>query len=142
MFEKPESLPTGHERILLIDDEEVIVNLERQMLKRLGYTATAFKCPMDALKAFEAAPDDFDLVITDMAMPKKTGIQLAGELFAVRPDIPVILCTGFSEQINDQDALKLGLRELLKKPVSKSTLARTVRSVLDDVQESTPSKIR
>ncbi len=141
-LEKPENLPTGHERILLVDDEEAIVHLERQILKRLGYAATAFKNPMDALKAFQAAPDDFDLVITDMAMPKKTGIQLAVELLAVRPDIPVILSTGFSEHMNAQDAIKMGLKGLLKKPVTKSTLARTVRRVLDDVQESTPSRIR
>ncbi|MCP4579359.1 MAG: response regulator, partial [Deltaproteobacteria bacterium] len=85
---------------------------------------------------FIANPDAFDLVMTDMAMPKMTGDQLAEKLFSVRPDIPMIICTGFSEQMNEQDAEILGIRGLLKKPISISDMAGMVREVLDEAKSS------
>lgn len=130
--EIPQPHPTGTERILLVDDEEAVVLLERQMLERLGYKVTDFSNSGDALKAFEANPDAFDLVITDMAMPNITGIQLAETLFSVRRDIPVIICTGFSERLNVQTAEKLGISGLLKKPVSKMDMAGMIRKVLEE----------
>ena len=132
--EKPESLPTGHERILLVDDEKPIVELERQVLERLGYHVTAFESPREAIAVFKAKPDDFDLVLTDMAMPDMTGDQVAEELFKIRPDILVIICTGFSERINGQGSPCI--MGVLKKPMSKSVLARMVRSVLDGKEGS------
>jgi PAS domain S-box-containing protein len=130
--EKKGVSPTGHERILLVDDEKAIVQLERQVLEKLGYTVTAFERPKETLKAFEATPDDFDLVITDMAMPEMTGEQLANELMKIRPEIPVIICTGFSERVNVQEVEKLGIMGVLHKPMSKSEIAEMVRNVLDE----------
>jgi PAS domain S-box-containing protein len=131
-LQKTKDLPKGHENILLVDDEESIVSLESQILKSLGYTVTTFKSPMDALKAFKAVPEDFDLVMTDMAMPKMNGVELAHELFKIRPNIPLIICTGFSEQINEQEASKLNIMGVLHKPMSKAEIAKMVRSVLDE----------
>jgi len=124
--------PTGREHILVVDDEQPIVSLEKQMLERLGYQITCFSGSMDALAAFTADPARFDLVITDMSMPHLTGMQLAGELVAVRPDIPIILCTGFSEKINGKKAEIPGIRGVLMKPVGMKDLAQKVREVLDE----------
>jgi PAS domain S-box-containing protein len=121
----------GTERILLVDDEEAIARLEGVMLERIGYRVKTFTGSLDALAAFRAHPHDFDLVITDMAMPKMTGSQLAGALLSIRRDIPIIICTGFSELLNEQKAESLGIHGFLKKPISKSEMARTVREVLD-----------
>ncbi|HKL00469.1 MAG TPA: ATP-binding protein, partial [Desulfotignum sp.] len=123
--------PTGTEHILLVDDEKPIVHLEKQMLERLGYTITSFTGSADALAAFRADPTRFDLVITDMNMPYLTGMQLANELIAVRPDIPIIICTGFSERINQKQAKALGIRGMLMKPVGTKDLAQKVRDVLE-----------
>jgi len=126
-----EELAKGHERILLVDDEEVIVHLEQQILKRLGYNVTAFTRSKDALKVFKEKPDNFDLVITDMAMPDMTGVELAHELFKIRQDIPMIICTGFSDRINEQEARNFGIMGVLKKPMSRTQIARMVRNVID-----------
>ncbi len=128
--ESQEKAPTGHERILLVDDEEPIIQIESQMLKRLGYTVTAFKRCGDALNAFGERPDDFDLVITDMAMPEMTGLELAGKLSSIRADIPIFLCTGFSERINEQSVRDVPIMGVLKKPVSKFEIAKKVRDVM------------
>ena len=129
--EAPESLPTGNERILLIDDEAAIVRLEKQMLERLGYVVTSRTGSIEALETFKARPQDFDLVITDMTMPNMTGDRLAKELLSIRPDVPVIICTGFSERINREAAERIGIDGFLMKPAVKSELAKMVRSVLD-----------
>ncbi len=128
--------PAGSERILLVDDEEIIVHLEKQMLERLGYHVKPFTNSLDALSAFRSDLDAFDLVITDMAMPKMTGVQLAEKLFSVRQDIPIIVCTGFSERMNEKEAERLGISGLLKKPISKSDMAGMVRKVLDEAKSS------
>ncbi|MCA1792513.1 MAG: response regulator [Desulfobacteraceae bacterium] len=118
-----------------MDDEASIVHLEIQMLERLGYRITSFTGSVDALAAFETEPSQFNLVITDMNMPHLTGMQLAKELIAVRPDIPVIICTGFSERINKRKAETLGIKGLLMKPVGMMDLAHKVREVLDEMKE-------
>ncbi len=123
--------PTGTERILLVDDEKPIARMEKQMLQRLGYRVTERFSSSDALEAFRADPDAFDLVITDMAMPHMTGLQLAEELRAIKPTIPVIICTGFSERVNRDKARKAGIKGFLKKPVIKSDMAEMIRAVLD-----------
>ncbi|MEA3358259.1 MAG: cache domain-containing protein [Thermodesulfobacteriota bacterium] len=125
-----EPLQTGHEHILLIDDETQIIDMEKQMLEKLGYQVTALTSSIDALQAFKAAPDKFDLVITDMTMPNMTGDKLTGELKNIRPDIPVILCTGFSEKISKESAGALGVAGFLMKPVLMKDLARTVREAM------------
>jgi PAS domain S-box-containing protein len=126
--------PTGNERILLVDDELPVLNLCQKMLERLGYSVTARIGSPDALKAFSASPNNFDLVITDMAMPNMTGEQMVKELIAIRSDIPTILCTGFSERIDKKKAEKIGIKDFLMKPIVRSEMAKTVRKVLDDAK--------
>lgn len=125
-------IKTGSERILLVDDEEPIAGLERQMLERLGYTVTERISSVEALRTFKENPGAFDLVITDMTMPNMTGDRLAKELVAIRKDIPVIICTGFSERINKEIAEVSGIKGFLMKPIVKSEMARVIRKVLDD----------
>ncbi len=127
-------LPTGTEHILLVDDEKPIVRLEKQMLERLGYHTTCFTNSRNALTAFQADPSRFDLVITDMSMPHVTGMQLAKELIAARPGVPIIICTGFSERINKEKAAAMGITGFLMKPVIRSKLAEMVRQVLDGAE--------
>ncbi len=123
-------LPTGSERILFVDDELPIVNLQRNILERLGYTVTARTSSVEALEAFRASPHKFDLIITDMTMPNMTGEKLAHEIKAIRSDIPVILCTGFSEQISDRDE-NVDIDRLLMKPVDREKMAIQIRTVID-----------
>ena len=121
----------GEERILLVDDEEQIVAMERQMLEHLGYHVTARTDSQEALKVFSEHPQDFDLVITDMTMPYMTGDQLAQKMLDIEPNIPIILCTGFNEIITEEKALAMGIQKFVMKPVVKNDLATTIRSVLD-----------
>jgi signal transduction histidine kinase len=121
----------GNERILLIDDEEQIVSMEQQMLENLGYEVTARTDSTEALKEFSQQPQNFDLVITDMTMPQMTGDELAQKLLNIKPDIPVILCTGFNEDITEEKALSMGIQKFVMKPVIKNDLATTIRTVLD-----------
>jgi len=131
-IEDEEELPTGSERILFVDDEESIVSIGRNRLERLGYRAEAQMNPSEALKLFCNNPDQFDLVITDMTMPEMSGEQLAKEVLKIRPDIPIILCTGFSERIDDKKAKGIGIRRYIEKPINRSDLAKLVRQVLDE----------
>ncbi len=122
----------GNERILLIDDEEQIIDLERRILERLGYKVTSKTDSEEALQEFSARPDEFDLVITDMTMPKINGDRLARKLMDISPQIPVILCTGFNEAITEEKALSMGIGKFVMKPIVKDELAFTVRTVLDN----------
>jgi PAS domain S-box-containing protein len=124
-------IPTGSERILFVDDEEDLVDMVQQMLKRLGYNVVAKTNSIEALEVFKAQPDQFSLVITDQTMPHMTGAGLAKELMRIRPDIPIILCTGFSEVINAEKARTLGIREFLMKPFAPREIADIIRHVLD-----------
>ena len=126
-----EPVPRGKERILFVDDEEQIVRFGQQMLERLGYHVTARASSVEALEAFGAEPEKFDLVITDQTMPNMTGVVLARELMRIRPDIPVILTTGFSEAVTQEKAKNMGMRECIMKPVLASDLGRAIRRVLD-----------
>jgi len=121
----------GDERILLVDDQDMIAQMEKQMLERLGYQVTTRNSSIDALEAFRVQSDKFDLVITDLTMPNMTGDNLARELIKIRPDIPVILCTGFSELISKEKATSLGIMGFLMKPVLLKDLSSTIRKVLD-----------
>ena len=129
-------LPRGKERILLVDDEEQVVNMVRQMLERLGYHVTARTSSVEALEAFRAQPEKFDLVITDQTMPNMTGAELTKKLIAIRPDIPAILCTGFSEVISEEKAREIGISEYVMKPVVMSDIAKTIRRLLDQDKEN------
>ena len=130
----PEELPTGTERILLVDDEAPIAKMGSQILERLGYSVTTRTSSIEALELFQTKPNDFDLVVTDMTMPNLTGDKMAIELMKVRPDIPIILCTGYSKRISDESAADIGIKAFAYKPVVKADLAKTVRKVLDEVK--------
>lgn len=124
------NIETGTERILLVDDEEAIAKLQFQTLTRLGYTVTVKQNSSEALKAFRDHPEAYDLVITDMTMPGMTGEQLSREILALKPGMPIIVCTGFSENLNPEQAEAMGVKGFLMKPVKKADLARVIRQVL------------
>jgi PAS domain S-box-containing protein len=129
--ENKESLPTGTERLLLVDDDKNLVDIENQKLEGLGYRVTACDSSVVALELFKAKPDQFDLVITDLTMPDMTGDKLARELMTIKPSIPIIVCTGFSTMIDKNEFKALGLKGLLMKPVARTNMALMVRKVLD-----------
>ena len=126
-----QALPGGSEHILVVDDEPFQVDIGRQMLEKLGYSVTTRTNSVEALVDFREHPDRFDLVISDMTMPNMSGDQLAEKLMAVRPELPVILCTGYSEKINEEKARAMGVRKLIMKPVNIGTLSEILRNVLD-----------
>lgn len=123
-------LPTGGERVLFVDDERLLAELGTKMLAPLGYTVTTKTSSWEALEMFRADPWVFDLVITDQTMPRLTGVQLAKELLSIRSDLPIILCTGFSESITQERAREIGISELLMKPLALKDLAESIRRVL------------
>ena len=123
-------LPGGHEHILIVDDEAMLVDMMRQVLEQLGYTVSTFTDSADAFKAFLASPQIYDLLITDMTMPVMTGTGLAKAVKETRNDLPVILCTGFNEQISQETSQSLGIQALIMKPVGMQQLAETIRNVL------------
>jgi PAS domain S-box-containing protein len=127
--EKP--IPTGTENILFVDDEESLINMAKQLLVSLGYTVTSRINSLEALELFKTRPDTFDLVITDLTMPNMAGDELASKIMAIRPDIPVILCTGFSTRITEEKAKNMGIKAFIMKPLIKKDIAETLRQVLD-----------
>lgn len=129
-----EEIPCGTESILFIDDEASIVNMNRQILERLGYQVDTRMNPEDALNLFQSRPQAYDLVITDMTMPQMTGVQLAERLKTLRSDIPVIICTGYSSLIDAKKASELEMDAYVMKPITKRAIATTIRSVLNKVR--------
>jgi PAS domain S-box-containing protein len=129
-----EPLPRGTERVLLVDDEEQIVRVETLLLQDLGYDVVAFTSSVDALEYLHSKPRSVDLVITDMTMPNMTGDKLSQKLLSIRRDIPVILCTGFSEKMNRERAKSLGIQGFLMKPLVPRDVARLIRRVLKEVK--------
>ncbi len=125
------AVPIGSERVLLVDDEPAVREVEKAMLESLGYQVSACVGPLEALTAFAATPDQFDLLVTDMTMPQMTGDRLAVKILEIRPDLPIIVCTGFSELINRDSAQALGIRDFVSKPLVRQDFARTIRAVLD-----------
>ncbi len=123
--------PGGSESVLIVDDEQPIRETCRMMLSQLGYSVTTSGNPREALALIDRQKDRFDLVIADQTMPEMTGLELLHEIRRLRPGLPVILCTGFSEQLNEESALREGARQLLLKPVTFMRLAESVRNVLD-----------
>jgi CheY-like chemotaxis protein len=121
----------GKGRILFVDDEEMLAHVGQKLLTHLGYDAVACTSSLDALDTFRAAPQHFDLVITDQTMPAMTGVTLVAELRRIRPDIPIILCTGFSHLINAEKAQALGVDAFVMKPGVTQELAVTIQQVLD-----------
>ncbi|RPH39281.1 MAG: response regulator, partial [Desulfobulbaceae bacterium] len=130
MMEQP--LQLGNERILFIDDEEMLVEMGQNLLERLGYRVTVRTSSLDALTTFQNQPDQFDLVITDQTMPGITGSDLARRMLQIRPDLPIILCTGFSNLISEEKARSLGIKGFALKPLAKKDIAALIRKVLDN----------
>ncbi len=124
------ALPTGSERILFVDDEETLVEMGMEMLESLGYKVVTKTNSLEALETFRADPLGFDLVITDMTMPSLRGEQLAGELLAIRRGMPIILCTGYSELINETQAREIGISQFVIKPYTAANFANTIRKAL------------
>lgn len=130
--EPAEELPRGSERILLVDDEGSVADFETEGLELLGYSVTRCTDSRSALRAFEANPEAFDLVITDLTMPSVTGIELATRMCAIRSDLPVILCTGFADTVTRDATYRAGIRAVLSKPILQRELAVAVRHALGD----------
>jgi CheY-like chemotaxis protein len=124
------TLSAGQERILFIDDEPALVSMGKALLERLGYAVVTETSSLEGLELFTRQPDRFDLVITDMTMPGMTGEGLAKELRRIRPDIPIILCSGFGHYLNEEEARAIGIRAFLMKPFMLRELAETVRTAL------------
>jgi PAS domain S-box-containing protein len=124
-------LQKGTERILLVDDDEMIVNLNEQLLSEMGYQVTAQTDSVEALKIFSANVDGYDLVMTDQTMPELSGVELIQKIKTLRPEIPTILCTGYSSKVNDEEARQLGISAYLMKPVDFPELLQVIRNVLE-----------
>jgi two-component system, cell cycle sensor histidine kinase and response regulator CckA len=128
----PEDAPLGHETLLLIDDDLPVLRMCRQMLEGLGYHVVTRTSSIEAIELFRVRHADFDLVLADMTMPSMTGAQLAWEFSRIRCDIPIIMCTGYSDLIDDNGVLPTGVAAVVSKPIHRSQLAHTIRRVLDD----------
>ncbi|MEE8397570.1 MAG: response regulator, partial [Desulfobacterales bacterium] len=124
--------PGGDERVLFVDDEPYIVEIYQPILERLGYEVSAYTSSIEALEAFGAKPNQFDLVITDQTMPRMTGQMMAEEMMAIRSDIPIILCTGHSDLVDEAGAVKMGIRAFVMKPVVMGVFSETIRKVLEN----------
>jgi signal transduction histidine kinase/CheY-like chemotaxis protein len=125
------TMPMGSERILFVDDEVSIADMSRQRLSLLGYKVTTVNSSRQALEHLSQAPDDYDIMITDMTMPRMSGDQLAIAAKKIKPDIPIILCTGYSKKISKERARAIGVNAFLMKPIALSDMAETIRAVLE-----------
>jgi len=121
----------GDEHILVVDDEPFLVRVTQRQLENHGYTVTGISSSKDALEMIEANPWQFDLLITDQTMPRLTGMELALAVMAIRPDLPVILCTGHSDLVSEEEALQSGVKRYITKPIAANELTLAARSVLD-----------
>ena len=130
-------LPRGHERIMFVDDEKTLVDIGKQVLEGLGYEAICFTSSSKALESFIRNPHEIDLLITDQTMPQMTGLELADKMMEIRPDLPVILCTGFSQQVTADMAIEMGIKKFLLKPLVVRDVAEVLRLVLDEKTKST-----
>ncbi|MBU0944625.1 MAG: PAS domain S-box protein [Proteobacteria bacterium] len=118
--------------VLFVDDEVALMGLAKKMFTRYGYRISTFSDPVQALESFTAEPDQYDLIITDMSMPHLTGDRLAKKVLQIRPNLPVILCTGYSEKMNKEKALALGIRKYFQKPLIMSELVQCVQQILEE----------
>ena len=118
------------ETILVVDDEPQVAHVIQLMLDSLGYRVKAYTSSREALQAFADTPQAFDLVITDMTMPEMAGDEFSRALLRIRPDMPIILCTGFNEQMNEERARQIGIRQLIYKPVVRNALAEIIKDTL------------
>jgi CheY-like chemotaxis protein len=124
-------VPRGNQRILFIDDEEILAEMGRSMLERLGYNVVVQTDSAQALRDFAEHPGEVDLVITDQTMPKMTGVALSEKFLQIRPDIPIILCTGYSDLVSEETARAKGIRELVMKPLARKEMVEVIHRVLE-----------
>ena len=124
-------LLTGTGRILFVDDEPALTLMGQKILGRLGYQVRTTNSSVEALEIFRSKPNEFDLVITDLTMPELTGTHLAKALLAIRPDLPIVLCTGFSDRVNEAMLQSMGIRGLMLKPLTIHELAHSVRMAIN-----------
>ena len=125
------AIPDGNETVLFIDDDTTLADLGGKLLSTLGYRVVTRTDPVKALETFRDDPNAFDLIITDMIMPGLTGDALAREMTKQRPDIPIIACTGFSDLVNTEHLSKVGIRGILRKPITIYKLAQVIRQALE-----------
>ncbi|HHD63641.1 MAG TPA: response regulator, partial [Desulfobulbaceae bacterium] len=125
------SVPRGKgQTIMLVDDEEPVRDIMKNFLEESGYIVLSYSSGREILDALKAGPETCDLLITDMAMPKMTGAEIAREALQIRPDLPVILCTGYSADLNQQQAMEIGIHVVLQKPVQRTRFLRTIYQAL------------
>ncbi|MCP4141553.1 MAG: response regulator, partial [Chloroflexi bacterium] len=125
-----DKIPTGNEKILFVDDEEALAKIGAKMLEHLGYDVVHETDSLHALALIKADPSQFDLIITDMTMPNLTGDKLTKKILEINPDMPIILCTGFSNKIDSETAVEMGIKQYIDKPFDKTQLAIMVRKAL------------
>jgi PAS domain S-box-containing protein len=135
-IEPGEEIPAGLEHILLIDDEEMLIKMSKIMLERLGYRVTTRMNGNEALATFRNSPESFDLVITDQTMPGMTGTNLAGLMLQIRPDMPIILCTGYSSNVSEEEVRSIGIKAYALKPLAKKDIGNLIRKVLDEAAKN------
>ena len=128
--EQNEPLPTGGGRVLFVDDEEALTLVGRHMLERLGYEVITATSSKEALDVFFSESERIDLVITDLTMPEVTGIELAKSILAIRPDIPIVLCTGYLNERTEREARKAGITEIVMKPIKLRDLGASIQRIL------------
>jgi CheY-like chemotaxis protein len=124
-------LPRGTERILLVDDEDALLRVGSRLLLTLGYHVTTHQNGLSAFEAFAQNPHGFDLILTDLTMPKMTGVDLAKQVLEARPDMMIVLCTGYGDLMTTEQAEAIGFQEMIAKPLGKRELAHLVRRVFD-----------
>lgn len=129
-----EAIPRGTEHIMVVDDDEVLVNLNTTILESLGYKVSGFTSSLEALENYKKNPEIFDLLLTDMTMPDMTGSDLSREILSIRKDMPIIICTGFSDMINEEQAKELGIEDFLMKPMTIKNLSKSIRKGLNKNQ--------
>lgn len=131
----PPTIVCGNgEKILLVDDDVIITKMLEEIFDRLGYQVSMHLSSVNAFEEFKSDPGQFDLVFTDYYMPEMNGLQLAQGIKAIRPAIPIIMCTGYSHMLSDEKITEIGIKSVLHKPVRTPELAATIRNVLDDIK--------
>jgi CheY-like chemotaxis protein len=124
-------IPTGNESILFVDDETMIVEIVKKMLETLGYRVSVRTSAIEAFEAFCNHPERYDLLVTDMIMPKMSGLDLADKILEIRPGFPIVLCTGFSIKMQEDAVARRNIRDIIYKPILRREIATVVRKVLD-----------
>ncbi len=135
--ENTEDFPKGNERVLFVDDEKHIVASQAQILESLGYRVTAVRSSREALDVFRSSNSDFDIVVTDQTMPSMDGLHLAAEIRRINSRVPVLLCTGYSDQVTPERARAAGIKTVLRKPVKRKRMAEALRKELDGKSKKT-----